>query len=128
MSKESIEAVVAAYFANMATLNPERWVELFAEDGISYDPVGHPPMKVHEGYLAFFQQMKATFEQLETMIEHTFVAGNEAAVKWTIQGVSNGGKSVRFEGITVFEMNEAGKIQTTRAYWSPEVLMAQIRE
>ena len=88
MSKESIEAVVAAYFANMAVMNPERWIDLFAEDAISYDPVGHPPTRVHEGYLAFFQQIQAVFEQLETTANHVFIAGNEAAVKWTIVGAS----------------------------------------
>lgn len=42
-------------------------------------------------------------------------------------GSQYSGKSVTFEGITIFEMNEVGKIQTTRAYWNPEALMAQIR-
>ena len=127
MSKESIEAVVAAYYANMAMMNSERWVDLFAEDAVSYDPVGHPPTHIHEGYQGFFQRMRATFERLEATTEDIFVAANEAAVKWTMQGVSIQGKSVTFEGITVFEMNEAGKILTTRAYWNPEALMAQIR-
>lgn len=127
MSKESIEAVVATYYANIAVMNSERWLDLFAEDAISYDPVGHPPTRVYEGYQAFFQQMRATFEQLETTTEHIFVAGNEAAVKWTVQGVSIKGKPVTFEGITVFEMNEAGKIQTTRAYWNPAAMMDQVR-
>lgn len=127
MSKESIQAVVAAYYANIAMMNSERWVDLFAEDAVSYDPVGHPPTHIHEGYQGFFQRMRATFERLEAKTEDIFVAGNEAAVKWTMQGVSIQGKSVTFEGITVFEMNEAGKILTTRAYWNPEALMAQIR-
>jgi steroid delta-isomerase len=55
------------------------------------------------------------------------VAENEAAVKWTIQGKSKSGKSVSFEGITIFEFNEAGKIQTTRAYWNPALMIAQLR-
>ena len=127
MSQESIQAVVAAYYANIAMMNSERWVDLFAEDAVSYDPVGHPATHIHEGYQAFFQRMRATFEQLEATTEDIFVAGNEAAVKWTMQGVSIQGKPVTFEGITIYEMNEAGKIQTTRAYWNPEALMAQIR-
>jgi steroid delta-isomerase len=127
MSKEEIEAVVAAYFANMAAMNPEGWVERFAEDAISHDPVGHPPMKVHEGFREFFQRMQGVFEQLEATTENTFVAENEAAVKWTMQGVSKSGKSVAFEGITIFEVNDAGKIQTTRAYWNPEAMVAQLR-
>lgn len=127
MSKEAIEAVVTAYFTNMAAMNPEGWVDSFAEDAISHDPVGHPPMKVHEGFREFFQRMQGVFEQLEATTEHIFVAENEAAVKWTMRGESKSGKSVTFEGITVFEVNDAGKIQTTRAYWNPAAMMAQLR-
>lgn len=127
MSKEAIEAVIATYFANMAAMNPEGWVENFAENAVSYDPVGHPPTKVHEGFREFFGQLQATFQQLKPKTEHIFVAGNEAAVKWTIEGISQGGKSVTFEGITVFQVNEAGKIQSTRAYWNPAAMIAQLR-
>lgn len=127
ISKEAIEAVVAAYFTNMAAMNPEGWVDRFAEDAISHDPVGHPPMKVHEGFREFFQRMQSVFEQLEATTEDIFVTANEAAVKWTMQGRSKSGKSVTFEGITIFEVNEDGKIQTTRAYWNPEAMIAQLR-
>ncbi len=127
MSKESIETLIAAYFTHMGTMNPEGWVEYFAEDALSYDPVGHPPTKIHEGFREFFGQLQAVFEQLEPTTEHIFVAGNEAAVKWTIRGKSKSGKSVTFEGITVFEINESGKIKTTRAYWEPAAMVAQVR-
>lgn len=127
MSKETIEAVIAAYFTNMAAMNPEGWVEHFAENAVSYDPVGHPPTKVHEGFREFFGQLQGVFEQLKPTTEYIFVAGNEAAVKWTIQGTSKSAKSITFEGITVFEVNEAGKIQTTRAYWNPEAMIAQLK-
>ncbi len=127
MSPESIETIVSAYFANIAAMNPEGWVENFAEDAISHDPVGEPPAKVHEGYREFMGQLQAFFDKLEPKTEHIFVGGNEAAVKWTMEGVSKRGKSVIFEGITIFEINAAGKIQTTRAYWNPANMVAQLR-
>jgi ketosteroid isomerase-like protein len=127
MIKETIESVVSSYFANIAAMNAEGWVENFAEDAVSHDPVGEPPTKVHEGFRAFIGQLQAVFEKLEPTTEHIFVAGNEAAVKWTMQGISKSNKSVTFEGITIFEMNEAGKIQSTRAYWNPAAMVAQLR-
>ncbi|OUL32298.1 ketosteroid isomerase [Nostoc sp. T09] len=127
MSTVTIEKIVAAYFANIATMNPEGWVENFAEDALSYDPVGEPPTKVHEGFRQFIGQLQAVFEKLEPTTEHIFIAGNEAAVKWKMQGVSKTGKSVNFEGITIFEINEADKIQTIRAYWNPAAMVAQLR-
>lgn len=127
MSNATIENVVAAYFANMASMNPEGWVENFAEDALSYDPVGEPPAKVHEGFRQFIGQLQAVFTQLEATTEHIFVSGHEAAVKWTMQGISKTGKSVTFAGITIIEINSAGKIQTTRAYWNPAAMIAQLR-
>ncbi|WP_026736649.1 nuclear transport factor 2 family protein [Fischerella sp. PCC 9605] len=127
MSKQAIETVIAAYFANIAAMNPEGWLENFAEDAVSHDPVGEPPTKVHENFRAFISQLKAVFEKLEPTTDHIFVAGNEAAVKWTMRGISKSDKSVTFEGITVFEINDSGKIQTTRAYWNPAAMVAQLR-
>ncbi|OUL25104.1 ketosteroid isomerase [Nostoc sp. RF31YmG] len=127
MTTATIEKVVAAYFTNISTMNPEGWVENFAEDALSYDPVGEPPAKVHEGFRQFIGQLQAVFEKLEPTTEHIFVAGNEAAVKWTMRGLSKTGKSVTFEGITIFEINEADKIQTIRAYWNPAAMVAQLR-
>ncbi|QIR37544.1 nuclear transport factor 2 family protein [Tolypothrix sp. PCC 7910] len=127
MSNTSIEKLVAAYFANMASMNPEGWVENFAEDALSYDPVGEAPAKVHEGFRQFIGQLQAVFTKLEATTEDIFVGGNEAAVKWTMQGISKSGKSVTFAGITIFEINAAGKIQTTRAYWNPAAMIAQLR-
>lgn len=66
-------------------MNPTGWVENFAEDAVSYDPVGHPPTKVHEGFREFIEQLQAAFEKLEPTTEHIFVAGNQAAVKWTMK-------------------------------------------
>jgi ketosteroid isomerase-like protein len=127
MSSAAIKSIVNAYFDNFAAMNPEGWVENFAEDALSHDPVGEPPTKVHEGFRQFIGQLQAVFVKLEPTTEHIFIAGNEAAVKWTIKGVSKSNKVVTFEGITIFEINEAGKIQTTRAYWNPAQMIAQLR-
>jgi len=127
MSSTAIKTIIDAYFTNITAMNPEGWVENFAEDAVSYDPVGEPPVKIREDYHQFIGQLQAVFEKLAATTEHIFVAGNEAAVKWTMQGVSKTGKSVSFEGITIFEINKDGKIQTTRAYWNPNLLVAQLR-
>ena len=127
MSPEGIKEVIATYYANMAAMNPEGWVENFAQEAVSYDPVGEPPAKVHEGFREFIGQLQAVFTTLEVACEHIFIASNEAAVKSTMRGVSKTGKNVDFEGITVFEFNDSGKIQTTRAYWNPAAMVAQLR-
>ncbi|WP_315788679.1 nuclear transport factor 2 family protein [Fischerella sp. JS2] len=127
LTKEEITNLIANYFSNIAAMNAEDWIENFTEDAISYNPVGEPPTKIHENFRAFINQLKTVFNKLEATTEHIFIAGNEAAVKWTMQGISKTDKSVTFEGITVFEINNFGKIQTTRAYWNPALMLAQLR-
>ncbi|MFK0732390.1 MAG: nuclear transport factor 2 family protein, partial [Gloeotrichia echinulata HAB0833] len=65
MSRATLETVVADYFANIAAMNAEGWVENFTEDALSYDPVGEPPTKIHEGFREFIGQLQAVFEKLE---------------------------------------------------------------
>jgi len=76
----------------------------------------------------FFQGINAFFETVSLKEESVFVYGNRAAVKWIGSGISKNERSVTFEGIDVFEVNEAGKIQTAWGYWEPSVLMAQLQE
>jgi steroid delta-isomerase len=127
MSPEEIESIVNSYLENISAMNAEGWVDNFAKDALSYDPVGEPPTLVHEGLQEFIGQLKAVFAKLEATKDSIFIAGNEAAVKWTMGGVSKTQKTVTCEGITVFEFNDAGKIQTTRAYWNPKTIIAQLR-
>lgn len=127
MSTESIEKAVDSYFANMGAMNPEEWVKNFAEDALTYDPVGKPPSKVHEDYQKFFQMLSMIFAQLEVTTNNIFIVEKSAAVKWTMRGTSQKGKQGVAEGITVFEMNEDGKIQQVFAYWDDAAMMAQIR-
>ncbi|BAZ41588.1 steroid delta-5-3-ketosteroid isomerase [Calothrix sp. NIES-4101] len=127
MSQEEIQAIINSYYINIAAMNAEAVLANFAEDAMSHDPVGEPPTKVHEGFHEFIGRLQAVFENLQSTIESTFITGNEAAVKWKTQGISKSGKSITFEGITIFEINNHGKIQTTRAYWYPAAMVAQLR-
>ncbi len=127
MTSQEIRAVIDSYYTNVAAMNAEGVLVNFAEDAISHDPVGEPPAKVHEGFSEFIGRLQAVFNSLETAIESIFITGNSAAVKWKTQGHSKTGKTVIFEGITIFEMNDNGKIQTTRAYWNPAEMIAQLR-
>jgi len=65
--------------------------------------------------------VKAYFAAIRAMDQ-----GNGAAVRWSGRGLSRQGRKVHFEGIDVFEVNEAGKIQTLHAYWNPAEMVAQL--
>ena len=126
MSPEIISKTIKAYFAALRAMDQRAWVNTFAEDAISHDPVGAPPIVGHQKLGEFFETITAAFKEFGLTEDEVFIAGNGAAVKWTGRGTSKQGKDVRFEGIDVFEINEAGRIQTLHAYWNPAEMVAQL--
>jgi steroid delta-isomerase len=126
MSPEVVSKAIKAYFEALRAMDEQAWVNTFAEDAISYDPVGALPTAGHQKLGEFFQTITAAFKEVGLTADQVFVAGNGAAVKWTGRGVSKQGRKVHFEGIDVFAVNEAGKIQTLHAYWNPAEMVAQL--
>ena len=126
MSPDVMAGTVKEYFAALRAMDEKAWVNTFAADAVSYDPVGTPAIEGHGKLAEFFQTITAAFKQVGLTENDVFIAGNGAAVKWTGRGTSKGGKVVKFEGIDVFEFNEAGKIQSLRAYWNPAEMVAQL--
>jgi steroid delta-isomerase len=127
MSPEDISRAVKAYFAAIRAMDGEAWIATFAPDAVSYDPVGAPPTVGHDGLRQFFAAIVTAFEKVGLTEDHVFIAGNGAAVKWTGNGKGKNGRSVRFEGIDIFDFNEAGLIQAVRAYWNPAEVMMQLQ-
>ena len=126
MSPEVVAKAVKAYFAALRAMDKQAWVDTFAADAISHDPVGAPPINGHEKLGEFFDTITAAFKEVGLTEDQVFIAGNAAAVKWTGRGTSKQGKKVHFEGIDVLEVNERGKIQGLRAYWNPAEMVAQL--
>ena len=127
MSTDHIQKAVADYFAATRAMDANAWVSTFAEDAISHDPVGAPPMAGHAALRQFFEGIVGAFETVGLFEDQVFTSGNEAAVKWTGRGTGKNGREVTFEGIDVFEINDEGKIQTVRGYWNPAAMMAELQ-
>lgn len=126
-SNEAIRQIVADYFAAIRAMDAAAWAETFAENGITHDPVGTPPHQGREALRQFLQGICGLFEQVGLTEDHVFIAGNGAAVKWTARGVAKNGRRLQFEGIDVFEVNDAGRIHEVRAYWDAAAVMAQLQ-
>jgi steroid delta-isomerase len=118
------EQAVTEYFAAIRAGDVERWVNTFAHDAISHDPVGAPPMQGHAALRQFLTHLGQSFQSVALTEEAVFVNGNSAAVKWTGKAISHSGKSVDFEGVDVLDCNDDGKITLVRAFWNPAPVMA----
>jgi steroid delta-isomerase len=126
MSPELVAKVVRNYFEALRAMDERAWVNTFAEDAVSYDPVGAPAIEGHQKLAEFFQTITAAFKEVGLHEDHVFIAGNGAAVKWTGRGTSKQGNKVHFEGIDVFEIDDAGRIQRLQAFWNPAEMVAQL--
>jgi steroid delta-isomerase len=126
MPPETVAKAVKEYFAALRAMDIQACVDTFAADAVSNDPVGAPPIVGHAKLAEFFASITAAFKEVGLTEDEVFIAANGAAVKWTGRGTSRAGRPVQFEGIDVFEVNEAGKIQTLHAYWNPAEMVAQL--
>jgi len=118
------EQTVAEYFAAIRAMDVERWVNTFAPDAISHDPVGTPAMHGHQALRQFLQHITSSFKSVSLTEDGVFASGNSAAVKWKGKAISHSGKTVDFEGVDVIDCNPAGKIVSVRAFWNPAPVMA----
>lgn len=124
MSKETIQQTIASYFAATRAMDVEAWLTTFAEDAVSYDPVGEKPLEGRMALKQFFLGLTESFKSVGLTEDFVTIIGNQAAIKWTGHGLGKNGRSVTFEGIDIFEFSEAGQIKTLRAYWERDSLMA----
>jgi steroid Delta-isomerase len=123
----STEKLIKDYFAATRAMDVEAWLANFAEDAVSEDPVGGNLLVGHHAMRQFFLSITSLFEQVGLTEDFVHIVGKEAAVKFTGKGVGKNGKAVTFEGIDVFEFNDAGLIQSLKAYWNPAAAIADLQ-
>lgn len=120
------ELTVARYFAATRTPDREAWVQCFAPNGTSHDPVGAPAHVGHAALRVFFNSIVDLVDTIGLHEQHVYACGNDIAVKWIGRGLSKSGNPYSFEGIDVFECDAEGRITMLHAYWNPGLLMAQL--
>lgn len=128
MNPETVKATVTRLLDAMKERDFDTWLTCFAEDVKNYNPVGTPPLQGHEAMKRVFQNTVGGFTDWKLTAESMFVAGNEAAVKYTATGKLKNGKLVVIDGISVYEVNDQGKVQTVKAYWHPAEVAAQMKK
>ncbi len=111
----------------MAAMNAKGWLEIFAEDAVIYDPVGGTPKLAHKHSEQFFKVLSNFFKEIELSKEDIFFVKNGAAIKWTMQVTTKNDQHDTAEGISIFEMNDIGKIQKVSSYWDEAAMIAKLK-
>ena len=120
---ETVPAQVAetidTYFKALSERNWDRWSALFDSEAVVHDPADSPGIEGELGPESAWKMLTSPFEKLRIKPQSVFVCGSSVAAKWQAKAAGVGGGSAKFEGITVFELNEASRIQTVISYWDP---------
>ena len=123
----TVEETIERHFAASRAMDTEAWVANFAPDAVCHDPVGGPPVKGHAGLRDLFQNICSAFASLAISEDLVLVSGSSAAVKWDGHAVGHNGRETRFEGIDVFDFDDAGRIRALWGYWDPGSVMMRLR-
>ncbi len=123
---EKVKETVRAYFAATRALDIEALLATCAEDVVMHSPVGEPPRRGREEVRKFFMTIIDFFDTVGLTEEFLFAIPGEAAAKWNCRGIAVNGRSVSFEGIDVYKINDEGKIREFWGYWDPGVLVSSL--
>jgi len=118
-SDEPAASAVETYFATIRARNYPAWEGLFAAEAVVHDPVGAAAVEGKTGRKEVWNVLTAPFSRLDIRPQRTFCGGNGAAVYWRAEAAGSNGGRASFEGISVFEFDSEGKIETLVSYWDP---------
>ena len=75
----------------------------------------------------YFRALSSIFEKMALTEDDIFVAGSEAAVRWTgVAKLRSKQEEITFEGVSVFTVNPEGLISGVRSYWDKKGLMSSL--
>ncbi|MEH6580480.1 MAG: nuclear transport factor 2 family protein [Halioglobus sp.] len=111
-------AVVHQYVAAFETADMNIIREIYADDAIVEDPVGTDVHVGIEAVCGFYEGALSSGAKL-ALTGTPRCSGN--AVAFTFQVVMPG---MAIEVIDVFEFDESGKVNSMKAYWGPENVVA----
>ena len=121
-----VESAVGGYFRTLSARQKKDWIALFDINSVVHEPVGTTPAEGREGLEQVWQIFTGPFATLTFESNEVFYAGSGAAARWTAKATSAEGRAVEFHGITVFEIDADGRIQTTMSYWDPAAVLIQL--
>jgi hypothetical protein len=138
MSNESIHPAVQA---NMNSIkyamagNKEAWLALYADNAVLADPVGASPFDPsgagHCGKAAIEAFWDAVIGPAKLVLTaHKRCPSGASACAVPITAVNDLGNGIKttIDMIAVYEVNDAGKITSMKAYWSWDSMASQLKE
>jgi predicted ester cyclase len=115
VTPEQVKAAVANFANSFVVRDRVAFLALFADDAVLAVPVGTPPIMGKTALAAWFDGLMNSFETFDFTMEDSFVAGNEAALVFSI-AARQGANVTTLRGVDVFAINGQGKIMSLAGY------------
>ena len=128
MTTATISTLINDYAAAISALDTDRYLDTFADDAVAYDPVGTAASIGKAGIRQFSENTGGLFATIDMQFTFAHTIGDEVAIKWLANGTGKNGRTVSFEGIDIWKLNQAGKIQTLYAYWNAAPVIATLTQ
>lgn len=122
-SPEQIRDLMDRYAATMTNKDRDGWLSTFAPDAVQVDPVGSPPNVGREAIGGFWDSMVAGADSVSFEVRQLHVCAPDAALEFTVTARTGDG-GIRFDGVDVVTVDDAGLISNLRAYWDPTRMRA----
>ena len=126
LSDPALEESIDRYYRAIAGRNLTDWLATLGEDVTIHEPAESLPAEGHEGAREAWKVLTAPFRELRYERRATFFSGAGAAVLWRCRAIGVNGGRADAEGITVFEFDSDGRIQTVVSYWDPAALLIEL--
>ena len=123
MNTNDLQQMTARYYRLIRLGDVDQFVDLFAPDGVSHDPVGAPPHVGHDGVRAFLTGVLGLCERLDITPTEILCYQNRAAVTWSALAHGKNGSTTEFGGIDVFTFNQNRRITSLYAFWDAAPVM-----
>lgn len=113
----------------------DEWLALFADQVVIEDPVGpsffDPEGKGHhgrDGISAFWDKVIAPVKSYRFRIKESFANGPNCANVATFTTEMSDGTLADTDLVTVYRLDESGRIESLRAYWEMDRTLASLRK
>ncbi|HEX9377668.1 MAG TPA: nuclear transport factor 2 family protein [Actinomycetota bacterium] len=115
-SPEQITTAVDAYARSFGAGDKELFLSALSDGVTQIDPVGSTPNHGKEALAAFWDGLFELCDTVALEARDVFVAGDEAAMLFTVVQGRKDGQQLTFEGVDVFQVDDDGKIVLIKGF------------
>ena len=115
---EQVRAAVDGYAQSFVTADRDRFLSILAPDVVQEEPAGSTPNQGVAALSAFWDTLWSGLEAIEFESRELYVAGDEAALVFTIVQRTKAGGQVTIDGVDTFRIDDQGRIAHIRGFGS----------